>query len=99
MQKLLQLKNYLLEASFLALLVYTLINGVEIGAALVLISLVSSMGYDKFLNKSKIDQNEALRKEIDEIKSKVNSLSIDKSLRRTTNEQENKPVTAARKLF
>lgn len=99
MQKLLQVKNYLLEISFLALIIHSLINGMEIGTALVLISLVSSMAYNKFLNKSKNDELEVFRKDIEDMKSKINSLSIDKTLRRTVSEQETKPTPVARKLF
>lgn len=99
MQKLMQVKNYLLEASFTALLVYVLCTGVSVGAALVLVSLVGSMAYDKFLTREKIETSEAMLKDIEDLKNKVNTLSLEKGLRRTTNEQEasttatKKPVT------
>lgn len=67
MQKFMQIKEYLLELSFLALLVKILATGAGIGEALAVISLVSSMAYAKWLAKSKIEQ-------YDEIKSLISNL-------------------------
>lgn len=60
MQKFMQVKNYLLELSFLALLVKFLFFGTEIGIALAIISLVISMAYNKWLAKAKLEQYEEL---------------------------------------
>jgi uncharacterized protein with von Willebrand factor type A (vWA) domain len=60
MEKLTQVKNYLLELAFIALLVRVLSVGCGIGEALALISVVSSMTYNKFLTKAKTDQYDEL---------------------------------------
>lgn len=64
MKKLMQLKEYLLEMAFLALLVRVAAVGCGIGEALAMISVVSSMGYNKYLAKSKIEQYEELNNKI-----------------------------------
>jgi len=56
MQKFINLKNYLLELSFLALLIKVLYSGAGIGEALVFISLVVSMAYNKWLHKTEEDK-------------------------------------------
>lgn len=112
MQKLNDLKDNLLELSFLALLIKTILFGAGIGEALAIISLVISMTYNKFLNKSKMDQyqeiisrinsdKELLLKEIELLNNKVTGLTLDKSIKRTSlNEQEiSRNPGAIKRLF
>lgn len=110
MQKLTQLKDNLLELSFLALLIKIILLGTGIGDALAVISLVLSISYNRWLSKNKVDQYEALvakmdadrelfLKEIEMLNGKVTGLSLDKSIKRTAiNEQEVK-FGQARRLF
>lgn len=113
MQKFNHLKDYLLELSFLALLIKILIFGAEISEALAVISLVFSISYNKWLNKNKIDQydeliqninshKEQFQKEIDTLNSKLTGIALDKSIKRVSlNEQESqKPGSSAiKRLF
>jgi hypothetical protein len=77
MEKLMQVKNYLLELAFVALLARILSVGCGIGEALAVISLVSSMTYSKWLTKSKMDQYEELKNKINSdneaLKSQINA--------------------------
>ena len=100
MQKFMQIKEYLLELSFLALLIKILIVGAGIGEALVAISLASSIAYKMWLAKSKIEQFQELtdsigtkanQTEVAELKllmetldSRLQSVTFDKSIKRTT---------------
>jgi hypothetical protein len=95
MKKLSMIKDYLLELAFLALLVRVVAVGCGIGEALALVSVVSSMGYNKWLAKSKVTEREELEAKwqaaflelSDELKAtqnKVSSLSVNQTVRRTT---------------
>lgn len=99
MNKLMQIKDYLLELSFLALLIRVVLLGAGIGESLALVSIVISMSYARYLNKSKIEDRDSLVAEINEIKNKVNSLTIERSLKPKVllNEQETKQ--APKRLF
>ncbi len=109
MQKLTVLKDNLLELSFLALLIKTILFGAGIGEALAIISLVISMTYNKFLYKYKVEQyqeiisrldsdKEHFLKELELLSGKVTGLSLDKSIKRTSvNEQELPKIT--KRLF
>lgn len=99
MQKFIQLKEYLLELSFLALLIRIIVVGAGIGEALALISLVLSMGYTKWLTKSKIEQYEELKslvssesekneKKFEQIFAKFNSQNMEKQLRKGASSEE-----------
>lgn len=107
MQKFMQLKDYLLELSFLALLIRIICVGAGIGEALAVISLVLSMAYNKWLTKSKVEQEEQLTNSINSMKedydkkfesifAKMNSQVMDKELRKPQNEQK---ATGPRRLF
>jgi flagellar biosynthesis component FlhA len=110
MQKLIeQIKEYLPEMAFLAVLVKCLYAGTGIGESLFLVSVVVLMGYQAFLKKEKESLSEKFQKQLDEInkkvtgdlediKSKVNSLSIEKLRVRNSNEEipVNKPATPKR---
>lgn len=61
MQKFMQIKEYLLELSFLALLIRIICVGAGIGEALAVVSLVVSMAYNKWLTKTKLDQYQELK--------------------------------------
>lgn len=65
MQKFIQLKEYLLELSFLALLIRIICVGAGIGEALAVVSLVLSMAYTKWLNKAKVEQFDELKSQIE----------------------------------
>lgn len=113
MQKLTQMKDYLLELSFLALLIKIVVIGAGIGEALAIISLVFSITYNKWLNKAKIEQyeeltnrmlldKEELKKEIEMLNSKLTGITLDKSIKRTSlNEPELQKPTAGsiKRLF
>jgi hypothetical protein len=72
-----KLKEYLLEISFIALLLKCLIFNLDIAASLLLITLVLSIVYTKyFLNKEKQTYSDEVKEEMKEINSKINSLSI-----------------------
>jgi hypothetical protein len=97
MQKLLQIKEYLLELSFSALLIRTLFLGAGIGEALAFISLVISICYKSYLAKSEVKATSDMQKQLDEMSSKINSLSMDRL--RKNNEQEARPASIAKRLF
>ena len=113
MQKLNQLKDYLLELSFLALLIKIILVGAGIGEALAIISLVFSMAYTKWLNKTKLEQYEELmnkinsdkeefKKEIENLNSKLTGIALDKSIKRTSlneQEQQRSPNNPIKRLF
>lgn len=109
MQKFMQLKNYLLELSFLALIIRSLFVGAGIGEALAIGFVVISMGYKEYLNKSKVDQYEELKslvedshsqanKKFDEIFSRFNAENLNRELRNKPQvvQNEEKPK---RRLF
>lgn len=98
MQKFMQLKNYLLELSFLALIIRSIFVGAGIGEALAIGFVVISISYREYLNKSKVDQYEELKslvedshaqtsKKFEEIFSRFNAENLNRELR-------NKPVVA-----
>lgn len=87
MQKLMQIKEYLLELAFVALLLRVLFLGTGIGEAIAFVSLVLSIGYKAYLEKNQANLTEVMQNKLNEMESKINSLSIDR-LRRNTNEQE-----------
>lgn len=95
-----KLSAYLLEVAFVALLVRTLAVGCGIGEALALISIVSSIVYREYMTKGIIQDRvelearlekalEEVNKKLDDTSNKVNSLSMNQSMKRTTtNEQK-----------
>ena len=89
MEKMAKLSGYLLEIAFLCLMVRILILGASIAEALAMFSLVISMAYNKWLVKSNIDDKETINKKIDDLATRVQALSMDRALRRTTNESQN----------
>lgn len=91
MQKIMQIKDYLLELSFLALLIKVIITGAGIGEAIAIVSLVSSMGYNKWLNKQKVEQYDELKelintytsesdKKFDNIMARINTQNMESTL-------------------
>lgn len=88
-----KIKGYLLELSFLLVLVRFIVTPSSISDALVLIALVGSIVYTKNYLKSKTDLvEETHRKEFDEFKRKVEALTFQSGIKRTSvaNEQERK---------
>lgn len=92
--------EYLLEVSFIAVLIRCLVLGAGIGDAIIGISLVISIVYKNYyLHKSKIDEKEAIykeiedhklatTKEIDDLKGAVTSMKLNTSMKRTINEEK-----------
>lgn len=77
------LKDYLLELSFLILLIRFLIMGTSISDAIVLITLVISIVYTKnYLRKEQKVVDETVYNEINDMKKKIDSLSMSFGLRR-----------------
>lgn len=73
MQKFIQFKEYLLELSFLALLIRIVCVGAEMGTALAVVSVVISMAYNKWLTKSKVEQYDELKSLVE---SKFNEMEV-----------------------
>lgn len=81
--------EYLLEVSFIAVLIRCLVLGAGIGDAIIGISLVISIVYKNYyLHKSKIDEKDAIYKEIDDLKGAVTSMKLNTSMKRTINEEK-----------
>lgn len=89
MEKMAKLKEHLLEVAFICLMIRMLISGATIAESLAIFCLVSSMGYNKWITKSNIEDKDAINKKIDDLATRVQSLSLDRALRRTTNESQN----------
>ncbi len=88
-----KIKEYLLELSFLLVLIRFIAVPSSVSDALVLIALVGSIVYTKNYLKSKTDLvEENYRKEFDELKRKVEALTFQSGIKRTNvaNEQERK---------
>lgn len=108
MQKFMQIKNYLHELSFLALLIKFMFLGAGIGEALVAIILVISMAYNKWLTKVKVDQYEELKELISKktdigdfkemqdqfknVEGRLNNFALEKSTKRVAPNEESVPV-------
>lgn len=83
------LKTNLFEMAFGILLVRILVLGSSsIPEAIALVSLVSSIAYNKYLNKEKLSDKEELLKRLEAIESSVQSLHMKQGIRRETNEQK-----------
>ena len=77
------LKDYLLELSFVVLLLRFLVMGTSISDAMVLITLVISIVYTKnYLKKEKQTVDDAVLVDIENIKKKMDTLSVGMGLRR-----------------
>ena len=85
MQKLMQLKNYLHELSFSALLIKVLYLGAGYGEALILISLVISMCYKHWIKQKIENHYEVLKSEME-----ANKLAFDKAFKDYTEETDRK---------
>jgi hypothetical protein len=88
-----KIKGYLLELSFLLVLLRFIATPSSISDALVLMTLVGAIVYTK--NYLKIKENaveEKYQKEFDELKRKVEALTFQSGIKRTNvaNEQERK---------
>lgn len=77
-----KLKDSLLEISFVLLLARFLYAGTSISDAVVLISLVISIVYTKYYLRKEADiQDEAATNELNELKRRVDALSMSAGLR------------------
>lgn len=76
MQKFTSFGKYLLELSFLALLIRFIFFSAEIGISLAIISLVISMAYNKWLEKAKITQYEEIISKLETQKKEAEALRI-----------------------
>ena len=99
MEKLTKLVSYLPEIAFVALTVRCLLMGTGIGESIAFISLVGSMVYRSYLNRSKTDRLDEMDKKYEALAAKVQSLSMDKAMRRTVNESQNQAGTTPRRIF
>jgi hypothetical protein len=99
MKMLAQMNEYLLELPFLAVLIRTLVLGMGIGEAVVLVALIAGMAYKSFTNRRVIEENESFAKELEDLKSKINGLSAVNGLRRTNEQATEKPVTTVKRHF
>jgi hypothetical protein len=99
MEKLTKLVSYLPEIAFIALTVRCLMMGTGIGESIAFISLVGSMVYRSYLNRSKIDRLDEMDKKYEALASKVQSLSMDRAMRRSVNEPQAQATTAPRRIF
>lgn len=99
MEKLTNALGYLPELAFFALMVRIVTVGAGIGDAIAIISIVASMGYKLYISKAKVSEKEAMDKKMEEIAAQVQSLSMDRALRRQVNEQKTQATSAPRKLF
>lgn len=112
MDKFMKLKDYLLELAFLALLIRVVAVGCSVGEAIALVSVVSSMGYNKFLAKKKVEQydeilsqiktnHDDISKKYDDVVAKLASITMEKSIKRTVNEPQERsnPGAAPKRYF
>lgn len=76
MQKFTSFGKYLLELSFLALLIRFIFFSAEIGISLAIISIVISMTYNKWLEKAKITQYEEIISKLETQKKEAEALRI-----------------------
>lgn len=76
MQKITSLGKYLLELSFLALLIRFIFFSAEIGISLAIISVVISMAYNKWLEKAKITQYEEIINRLNSDKAELEAARI-----------------------
>jgi hypothetical protein len=80
MQNFSNVRKYLLELSFLALLIrFIFFSSAEIAISLVLISVVLSMAYNRWLEKAKITQYEEIITKMKNDKEELNSLILERS--------------------
>ena len=76
MQNFTSLGKYLLELSFLALLIRFIFFGAEIGISLAIISVVISMAYNKWLEKAKLTQYEEIVNRLNSEKAELEAARI-----------------------
>lgn len=88
MKKIIALKEHLMELALVGLLFRSILVGAGIGDSIAIVSIVLSMAYTKFLNKEKIDATEEIQKKLEDLTNKVQSISLDRGLRVTKNEQQ-----------
>jgi len=104
MKNLPAIKDYLLELAFLALLIRVVAIGCGLGEALALVSVVVSMAYNKWLVKNKIEDRAELEarldaalkdvnEKFDSMSNKVNSLSMNQSMKRTEPNEQKTPIS------
>lgn len=92
--------KYLLELAFICLMVRILVLGAGIGESLAMISLVGSLAYKAWLNKSQHNELEAINKKYDDLATQVQSIQMDRALRRSVNEsKETKPAATPKRFF
>lgn len=97
MEKISKGLGYLPELAFIAITIRICVLSAGIGDALALAAIVGFMGVKIFLSKESLDDRAELDKKINDIASQVQSLSMDRALRRQANEP--KVTQAGRKLF
>jgi hypothetical protein len=84
-----KITEYLLELSFIAVLLRCLAFGATMGDAVICISLVISITYKNYyIIKNKIDDKEEIYKQLEDLKSAITSVKLNAGLTRKTNEKE-----------
>ena len=102
MDKLTNIKANLLEMAFVALIVRGLVIGTGFGEAIAISAIVAYLAYGRFLNKVKVSAHDELNKKVDELAVHVQSLKMERSLRRQVNEpqaQTTGSITTGKRIF
>lgn len=88
MKTFLFIKEHMIDFAFMLLALRVFFEGASIGEAISLLSVVILIVYNKYLNRQTIDNTEELKKKIEDISTKVQSLQIANGMKRTVaNEQ------------
>lgn len=98
MDRLSKIIDYLLELAFFALIVRSVLYGASVGEAISITAIVASIAFDQYLNKSKIDSVDQINKKIEDLASQVQSIRLDKSLRRQVSESQNQ-ASSSKRIF
>ncbi len=93
------IEKYLLETAFICLMLRMLILGTGIGESIAAVSLVASLAYKAWLNKTQIDELAEINKKYEELATVVQSLQMDKAVRRSVSEQKVKVPGTDKRFF
>lgn len=91
--------KYLLELAFICLMIRILVLGAGIAESLAVISLVGSIAYKAWLNKTQHNELEAINKKYDDLATQVQSIQMDRALRRSVNEPKETKPAAPKRFF
>lgn len=99
MEKMTRILGYLPEMAFVGLTIRAMVMGTGIGDAVAILSLVLSIGYAKYLNKSKVDEKAEIDKKIEDLSTQIQSLRMERAVKRTSNEQKVENVPGSSRRF